>query len=324
MGLANQQIRSLNAKYGESIPTPLATLPSFEDDFAEQENSKSKPEPEYEKREETGDWLENGDYASAASNRSGMFTTVRLPSRTRHNRLIIDKCEWRIKTFVESDAYIPYDYQVGYLSPVANQITDAQVYAMNSVMRARSSRHAWDNFIGKDLPELETIPVDLDLIDSPDTDVEHGLAALAKLVSRIASVQWLTDMAASKVLYLLRPRFIAISDSYVRACLGTPDAVDTTLSRGDAYARRLLAVERGLRRLGQDNYEALMELYQYANALQVPNHTVSIDGKSVRRDIKVTLSKLRILDILLWTEVAIHGPTPHSRWSADYESAGPC
>ena len=116
-------------------------------------------------------------------------------------------------------------------------------------------------------------------------------------------------MAVSKVLYLLRPRFVAISDSYVRDCLGVrggevPDPSHP--QRATFCAKRMLTVARGIRELGRTNHSALAELHAFANSLTAP------DGHYVE------LSKLRVLDILLWTDVAIYGRNPHQRWTRWY------
>jgi hypothetical protein len=41
-----------------------------------------------------------------------MDTVVHLPRETRHTRAVIDRCEWRIRRFVEFDAYVLYDYWI--------------------------------------------------------------------------------------------------------------------------------------------------------------------------------------------------------------------
>jgi hypothetical protein len=94
------------------------------------------------------------------------------------------------------------------------------------------------------------------------------------------------------------------------------------MARGAAFAWRLLEVERAMRWRAQDNAEALDELFCYANSLVLIDHSVRIDGKVETRDVSVRLSKRRVLYIMLWTEMAIHGPTPHARWSADYRKVG--
>ena len=73
-------------------------------------------------------------------------------------------------------------------------------------------------------------------------------------------------MAVSKVFYLLRPRFVAISDSYVRLCLGVLDArIAEPLNSGAFCAIRMERVLRGMRELGLQNVDALDELHAFSN-----------------------------------------------------------
>ena len=231
---------------------------------------------------------------------------------------LISDCKWRLRTFVERDAYAGFDYAATCVTAADDVITADHVYAMYSVMRARSSRAAWNKFIGRPLPELGAIPTTLDLIDGSDEAVEVGLAALARLVEIISAQKWLTDMAASKVLFLKRPRFVGVSDSYVRNCLGISEwRLGERPETPAFYVARMLAVERGLRKLGQHNEAVLQALKSYADAM---GSFVPTGGRFNGQRIPVQLSKVRILDILLWTEVAIHGVTPHPQWRPWYQS----
>jgi hypothetical protein len=118
----------------------------------------------------------------------------------------------------------------------------------------------------------------------------------------LASRQYITDMAASKICYLKRPSLIAISDSYVRKVLLGPDQsiVPQDPARGSKYADRGVAVLDAIRRLGQLNAEPLQQLSAYV-------HNLIVDGQPV------SLSKARILDILIWVEMAIKAGHPY--WS---------
>lgn len=256
--------------------------------------------------------------------RSGSMTTdakeVQLViERGALGRHVIDRCRWIIRMFVERDAYADYDFGESYVHPSQAAITRHHVYVMNSVMRARSPIASWEPILERPLAQLAALSEDLDLIDSDDAAVERGLVALNGLVRTIASQRGLTDMAASKVLYLLRPRFIAISDSYVREELGISDRpFAAQLGSADAAtkavgcAARMRAVQEAVRTLGSDNEEALNELHAYANSIGAVTPVV---GAYRGKAIPVRLSKARILDILLWADVAIHGPTPHQFWS---------
>ena len=221
------------------------------------------------------------------------YTSSDAPRNVEGDERTIDNCRWRVKTFVERDAYVGYDHASHDLSK--DKVTREHIRLINSKMRARSPRKAWADFFCEELEELSHIPVALDLIDSEDAVVEPALEALAKLIGRLSAVKYLTDMAPSKALHLLRPRFIAISDSFVREGLSLnipPGPKDTY------YARRMIAIQRKIRELGLLNQTELLELSQYANSLSV---SVSDSEK-----VPVSLTKVRILDILLWTERGVH------------------
>src|SRR6059036_3791287 len=141
-----------------------------------------------------------------------METQLQLPTETRHSRTIVDRCEWRIRRFVEHDAYMPYDYWITTRDPQPDVVTRDHLFAINNAMRARARVEPWEPLLGRTLPELSAIAPDLDLVDSPDRDVEHGMFALRALCQRITSIPFITDMAFSKVFHLLRPRFVPISD----------------------------------------------------------------------------------------------------------------
>jgi hypothetical protein len=147
---------------------------------------------------------------------------IHLPLRTQHCNVLIRDCEWKLKTFVERDAYVYYDYAASFARPHRDQISEFHIDAINQVMLARSSRKAWAQFINKPLPDLSLIPESLDLIDASDNQVQQALVSLRRLVE----------------------------------LKGQP--------------------------------------------------------------IPVRLTTIRILDILLWSDVAIHGPKPHPNWRRWY------
>lgn len=138
----------------------------------------------------------------------------------------IRHCKERLLRFVTYDAYEVYDYWGGYCQQPISMVTGRHVYATNASMRARSRAASWKAFTRdytRDLAnELSGIPPELDLIDGRSDDVWRGNDALKKVVAEIVRHPGLRDMAASKVLHLLRPSFVAISDTQVRAVLGRP------------------------------------------------------------------------------------------------------
>ncbi len=212
--------------------------------------------------------------------------------------LIVDRCEWRISTFVARDAYIGYDFAGAPDDPATTTITERQVRAVNSVMRARMPTAPWGPLLGEALSELRLIPPELDLIDSDETSVGDGINVLTHFAMRLTEAKGLRDMGVSKVLHLVRPRFVAISDSYVRLFLGVPAGLPAHQSMREVQER--------VRALYLHNRTALDELHLFANSLPPVEGT----GKLRVRTVPVRLSKLRILDILLWSKAATFaGPT---------------
>jgi hypothetical protein len=156
-------------------------------------------------------------------------------------------------------------------------------------------------------------------VSSRERDVEEGLVALRALAQRITAGAYITDMAFSKVFYLLRSKFIPISDSYVRLCLGVGETEPGVgAERGSFYAARLERVARALREFGRANAEPLERLILYANSLPP---VVPHNGRFRGKQIPVQLTRVRVLDILLWSEVAVHGRRPHPVWLSAHREA---
>jgi len=177
-------------------------------------------------------------------------------------------------------------------------ISSEQLALVNSAMRARSSRKAWEPFLGKPLRELAEVPADVDLIDDAEARVEDALLALGTAIQTVR-VPGITDMGATKVFFLKRPKLVAISDEYVRRRLGIS---------GPAEPDRGIAVAKAIRELGYRNRDALQYLHECSTAMRDP------DGECV------VLSKARILDILLWIEEALPAGR-HKFWSGRYRVA---
>lgn len=245
------------------------------------------------------------------------MTTIQLLRAGLHVSKSIEHCEWKIQTFVERDAYVAYDYWITQLGLPPDVVCREHLQAINNAMRARAPLAPWQALIGQRVAELEEVPSHVDLITSPQLEVDTAIHATAQLTRRITTQPGVTDMAVSKVFYLLRPNFVAISDSYVRLCLGVLDArIAEPLNSGAFCAIRMERVLRGMRELGLQNVEALDELHAFSNQLApVVPKTGPFKGVAV----PVRLSRVRILDILLWTDVALHGSSPNPAWRAYYE-----
>ncbi len=243
-----------------------------------------------------------------------------LPARTGNSSGLIEDCEWRIQSFLRQDAYVAYDFGANYAFPPSDVVLPRHLSAVNRVMLARAKRAPWEAHFGVPISELEEIPPDLDLVDGEDDEVERGIAALARLVARLSQAARVNDMSASKVLHLLRPRFVAISDSYVRAILGLRNSeLPSAPWKAEAAGKRMVAVQRGVRELALTNAALVAQLASWANSLPdlmpgvcdpIPSGGAAYRGMRV----PIRLTKVRLLDILLWTEVAIRAG--HSRWSS--------
>ena len=191
------------------------------------------------------------------------------------------------------------------------------------MMHARSPKAAWRTGSIGSLPELHAIPRDLDLIDGTDSEVEPGIVAFRKLICRMAATKGLTDMAPTKALHLLRPRFVAISDKYVRKLLGIDETQFPSTTDAEWYAARAVAVQQEIRALAQDNAAALDALHAYANGeLPLVMAPGSLGGRVTASDrFPVKLSKARVLDIVLWLESAYTGRTANPECRRSYEQA---
>jgi len=210
----------------------------------------------------------------------------------------IANCEEKIRMFCEHDAYLRYDRPGIESGRDPNVICKEDLDLMNSGMMARSKVEAWRPFFGSrgaELGELlSAVPRETDLVDSSDSEYQYARDQLRNVYTLLTGAPWITDMAASKMLYLKRPRLVAISDSYIRKLLWIADSQAGLLEthRGDYYATRGLSVMDAVRTVGRQNTEALGELQRNIYALE-------LNGKPV------TLSKARIIDILLWTTEAV-------------------
>lgn len=213
--------------------------------------------------------------------------------------LTIGRCEERLSCFVHYDAYEAYDA----IASADERVTRKQFAAVHEAMKAFTKFDDWRQFVSPNsIPHLSDVPKDLDLIDSSDDDYASGRGAVRRVYETLCRSPRIDDMASSKVCYLKRPKLIAISDNYVRGILLGPDPriPHDAPTRSSTLASRGLAVMDAVRSVGRLNAEALQRLFDYTLSLELP------DGP-------VRLSKVRILDILLWTEVAAQ---KHPIWTA--------
>lgn len=203
-----------------------------------------------------------------------------------HQGLTTKNCFEKLKYFCEYDAFPGYDV-VGYNYAYQSDLFQRELLtAMNKEMKARSPKKAWTPLLDKPLDVLSDIPINVDLVDSPETAYLDAREKMRAYYLMITNINCLTDMAASKMLYLKRPKLAAISDSYVRTMLNIPDPDKNKYSwRAPFFTARALSVCDTIRKIGQENIALL-------NSLQ-------------EKILPIVISKARIVDVLIWVEMAI-------------------
>jgi len=227
--------------------------------------------------------------------------------------LSVRQCLAKLRFFCEHDAYRDYD-RVGYqFAGSPNEIQAELLTATNRAMRARSPRKAWEPLLDRTLPALAQLPLDGDLIASTDDEYTVLRAGLERCYRSLTAVKWITDMAASKMLYLKRPRLVAISDSYVRDVLAVPEPDSRRHPwRLEYCTERALRVSDAVRAVGRHNAGLLGHLQE---AMADTVQSISDHHRT-----RMSLSKARIVDILLWVDAAI--AEGHKLWRPAAEEAG--
>jgi len=203
-----------------------------------------------------------------------------------HQGLTTKNCLEKLRYFCEHDAFPRYDVAGYNYIHQSDRFQRDLLTAMNREMMARSPKKAWAPLLDKPLSVLADIPTDVDLIDSPETIYFEARKKMRSYYLMITNINWITDMAASKMLYLKRPKLAAISDSYVRTMLNISEP-DTRKHpyRSQFYTARVLSVCDTVRKIGQENITLLNSLQEKMSP--------------------VVISKARIVDILIWVEMAI-------------------
>ena len=229
--------------------------------------------------------------------------------------LVIRDCLAKLTRFCQHDAFPCYDI-VGYkhvLDP--DRLQSELLTATNSAMRARSSTKAWEPFLNKPLSVLADVPTDVDLVEASDAAYASAREKLRGCYLVLTNAKWITDMAASKMLYLKRPRLVAISDSYVREALavGQPDS-KLYPWRAPYHAARGLMVADAVRAVGRANLGALADLQQAMSPV--------LDDLGKTHGVRAWVSKARLVDILIWGEMAIDRDKRDKGWGDVVEKQG--
>jgi hypothetical protein len=159
-------------------------------------------------------------------------------------------------------------------------IGTADVFALNRTMRARTPHTRWQILVDAPLPWLGAIPIELDLVDTPE-DVWEEIRAPALIEAALLGVvgPGRGVSVTTKMLHLKRPRLFPILDELVLQLLGagiSPDASPET------RALRAAQVVLHLRREGLRNAKALRRI----------NSALAETG--------LERSLVRILDAVLW------------------------
>jgi hypothetical protein len=185
--------------------------------------------------------------------------------------------------------------------------------AVNRAMRARSPRKAWAPFLEVPIPELTQLPVDVDLVESTDEEYASVRLDLERCYRLLTAAKWITDMSASKMLHLKRPRLVAISDSYVRKVLAIsePDPARHPW-RVEYCTARALHVSDAVRAVGLHNADLL-------KCLQLAMSDTA-DQIATMCQAPMLLSIARIIDILVWVDAAI--AAGHQTWKPLADAAG--
>lgn len=161
-----------------------------------------------------------------------------------------------------------------------DQITTADIEAINRTMRARSRHQWWEPVLDRELDWLSALDPGLDLITTSDQEwqiAEGERLATAALTAAIGPHRG--PSVATKVLHLKRPRLFPVLDSYVAVMLGKSMPEDAQDAQRLETAVNLLL---HLRAQGRAN---LKQLQTIRSTLQ----TQCIDR-----------SLVRILDAIIW------------------------
>lgn len=163
---------------------------------------------------------------------------------------------------------------------VRDQITTADITAINTTMRARSSHTSWEPLANRDLDWLAAIDPMLDLLDTGDEEWrEADGAQLSKIALHETIGRGRGPSVATKVLHLKRPSLFPVLDDFVAVMLGVNMPDDAPTARRAEIAWTLMA---HMRMQGRENLPAL-------NAIQRRLREQGIDRPLVR-----------ILDAIVW------------------------
>ncbi len=122
-----------------------------------------------------------------------------------------------------------------------DQITTADVTAINTTMRARGSHKNWEGITNRDLDWLAAIDPGLDLLADDDLWEAADGAQLSEIALRATIGPGRGPSVATKVLHLKRPNLFPVLDDFVAVMLGINMPGDATAGRRVEIAATLMA-----------------------------------------------------------------------------------
>lgn len=205
-------------------------------------------------------------------------TTLRI-DRLDGERLVLDGLGLARGFFLgdpSSVGALSYDSLAG--RGERDQITTADIQAINRTMRARSNHEWWQPLLGQEHRWLSAIDPSLDLIAVDDDEWQRAdgeLLATAALTAVIGRHRG--PSVATKVLHLKRPRLFPVLDDLVAVMLGVNMPGDAPSARRITIAVDLLL---HLREQGRANQQQLKTIQSMLSAEAIDRPLASIRGRT--------------------------------------------
>jgi hypothetical protein len=155
-----------------------------------------------------------------------------------------------------------------------DQITTADITAINTTMRARSSHKNWEEIANRELDWLVAIEPTLDLLATDDEQWRdaHG-AQLSNTALRATIGRGRGPSVVTKVLHLKRPNLFPVLDDFVAVMLGMNMPGDASPGRRAEIASVLMT---HLREQGRANLSALTAIQSRLRAEGISRPLVRI------------------------------------------------
>jgi len=199
---------------------------------------------------------------------------------------IVDASEIIRNYFAEMNLGVEYERQISasWNTATPNQITKENVNNANRI-HARLSAPQLQGLLGRDIPQLHSIPIDADLLT---TDAYDSFAA--KVLAELDDWPRVDAANATKLAYQKRPTFFPILDSFVRRAIGLAWVRGPFIP---AYVKLLR------------QYRSFATAPRNADVL-TKLKTWLTDSPKITHGL--TLSRVRVLDIIAWGTIVYHDP----------------